>query len=426
MNQASENSPLATRSNARGEQQHFLSLIFGTGFRPFFLAAAGYAVLNSLLWPLVDHDYVYPLGNRSLLGPVELLRLHEAVFGVLMAAVAGFALTATRFWTAQPTAHGGWLAGLFGTWVAGRAMVLSLALVPDSAVPPTAVLVGIQLSFPLLLVLGLARPMWVARYTRGLPLLAVIAGLAASSVAFWLDIAGFEERFRLWPMDHLLMAEHLLVLLSVVVGGQMIPLVSRERLGDPGIQPAREEDHLALMLAAAAVSLVAASVYLPLPSETGKVAGFTLIASGFAQLYRMRTWGTLSALRVPMLAVLHVGYAWVGVGQLLVGLGWLGLDPWYIFHRAYALPLGTLTLGMVACFTASQTGRELVATRAVAAAFVLVQLAALALLLPVDVVLAWPKLGYTASSLLFGAAWLLWLLHGAGPLTSPRPDGRPG
>ena len=292
-------------------------------------------------------------------------------------------------------------------------------------------LVGVQLSFPLLLIVGLARPMWVARYRRGLPVLAVLGALAACSALFWLNVVGVTR--SAWAWSSLQVAVHVLVLLCVVIGGRIVPLFSRNRLGDPQIRSVPEVDRLALLLAAAVVLLVAAVTAPPSGVSAGggatKAVGVALVASGVTQLVRMRTWGTAKALRVPMLAVLHVGYGWIGVGQLLVGASWLGVGPSMAeaLHALTLGALGTLTLGMVARVTLGHTGREIVAPGAVIAAFVLVQLATLSRLLPAVAPLpAAYELGYTASSLLFGAAWLLWLLHGAGPLTSPRPDGRPG
>ncbi len=67
------------------------------GFRPFFLAAAGWAAVAMAMWlPLLNGGLTLP----SRFDPLG-WHVHEMLFGFVMAAVGGFLLTAIPNWTGR-------------------------------------------------------------------------------------------------------------------------------------------------------------------------------------------------------------------------------------------------------------------------------------------------------------------------------------
>ena len=128
-----------------------------------------------------------------------------------------------------------------------------------------------------------------------------------------------------------------------------------------------------------------------------------------------------------MLAVLYAGYLWLIAGlalDALSGLGWLA--PFPALHALTAGAFGVFTLGMMARVTLGHTGRLVASSPATNAAFVLVNAAALARVLPALIAPA----SYTTWLVVSGALWMLafgvflWVY---GPmLMRPRIDGRPG
>jgi uncharacterized protein involved in response to NO len=133
------------------------------------------------------------------------------------------------------------------------------------------------------------------------------------------------------------------------------------------------------------------------------VAGTVFVLAGAANLVRMRTWASLRTLREPLLAVLHAGYAWLGAGLILRGLGLFGvLSPFMALHALTAGAIGTLTLGMMTRVTRGHTGRPLVAGKAMTLAFAAISLAALLRLA------AETRLAGTHSALLFALSGGLW------------------
>ena len=64
------------------------------GFRPFYLAASGFAALSVGLWTA---QYAGWLGHAYLAGAVW--HAHEMLFGFTLAVVVGFLLTAGQNWS---------------------------------------------------------------------------------------------------------------------------------------------------------------------------------------------------------------------------------------------------------------------------------------------------------------------------------------
>ncbi len=69
--------------------------VFAYGFRPFFLLAGIYATIVIPVWTFSLYGYTLP----GLQRPVLIWHAHEMVFGIFVAAVAGFLLTAIPSWT---------------------------------------------------------------------------------------------------------------------------------------------------------------------------------------------------------------------------------------------------------------------------------------------------------------------------------------
>ena len=85
------------------------------GFRPFFLAAGLWSAAALALWIVM-----FATGSTlpSRFDPLA-WHIHEMLFGFVMAAVAGFLLTAIPNWTQRLPVSGAPLALLAGLWLLG-------------------------------------------------------------------------------------------------------------------------------------------------------------------------------------------------------------------------------------------------------------------------------------------------------------------
>lgn len=379
------------------------------GFRPFFLAAALHAAVFVPWWLTKVASNAAPEPGRLL--PMD-WHAHEMLFGFTLAVVAGFLLTAVRNWTGRDTAHGAALGALLALWVAGRAAMAAGTAVPEWLAA------GAASAFPLALTLVVGRVLVAARSRRNYGLVALLAALTlACALTHWGALRN-EPRLTQRALHGTV---HLIVLLNVIIGGRVIPLFTRTATGSGRVRNVAVLDRLALTFSAAMVAAVAAG------AEGGGFAALAGLA-GAANLLRMSTWGTRGALRAPLVLVLHLGYAWIGIGQLLLAAAAAGapIPAATALHALNLGVIGTMTLGMMARVTLGHTGRPMRATRTTILAMALITLAALARLASLALPPAWWLETVLVSGLAFAAAFALFLAAHLRMLIGPRADGEAG
>ena len=108
------------------------------------------------------------------------------------------------------------------------------------------------------------------------------------------------------------------------------------------------------------------------------ISGAALIAAGVASLVRLARWRGDLTLAEPLVWSLHLGFAWVGVGLLLVGLSTF-LPDVPLAAGLHALTVGAaggMTLAVMTRAILGHTGRLLTADRWTAAIYLLIAAAA--------------------------------------------------
>jgi uncharacterized protein involved in response to NO len=151
-------------------------------------------------------------------------------------------------------------------------------------------------------------------------------------------------------------------------------------------------------------------------------------------IYLTLSWRLIASLKVPLLGMLHIGFAWLGVAFALFGAQSLALMLGHVIlgkAPLHALALGyyaSMTLAMVTRVTLGHSGRPLVADRLVWGIFLGFQLVVL-----LRVAAELPGVDFVARSHLFLCAaglWLacfgLWARRFAVMYWLPRTDGKPG
>jgi uncharacterized protein involved in response to NO len=150
-------------------------------------------------------------------------------------------------------------------------------------------------------------------------------------------------------------------------------------------------------------------------------------AGAVAHALRLAGWYDQRIWRVPLLWVLHLGYAWVAVGLALKAAVAAGLlIPMVGLHALTVGAIGVLTLGMMARVALGHTGRALQASAPMAVAFALINAAAAARAVVAAALPAW----YAQTILVAGGLWLaafaIFVAGYAHVLLRPRIDGQPG
>ena len=131
---------------------------------------------------------------------------------------------------------------------------------------------------------------------------------------------------------------------------------------------------------------------------------------------------------IPLLWVLHLGYAWLVAGLALKAASLLGGFDWARdwLHALTIGAFGTMVLGVTTRAALGHTGRELKAGRTIALAYLLVSVAALVRVFG-PVVLPSRYLALLgAAALIWTLAFVLYVVVYVPILLAPRADGKPG
>jgi uncharacterized protein involved in response to NO len=334
--------------------------VFSFGFRPFFLFPAAWAAAAVPVWVAS-----MTLGDGTVGGmDGRLWHIHEMLFGYLAGVIAGFLLTAVPNWTGRLPVTGLKLAGLFALWAAGRAA----GFLPASMAVPGAV---IDSAFLVVFAGLIWREVLAAKNRRNLPVCLLVSVLAAANIAFHL-----RGQIPLFGPGAERAAVAVITGLIALIGGRVTPSFTQNWTQAQGLLngPTAFNRFDAGVLAVTGAALVA-WVAAPLSPLTGAA----LVVAGGANLARLARWRGWLARREALVWILHLGYAWLGVGLILLGLAALLPDAVPFTAGVHALTTGAMgveTLAIMTRATRGHTGRPRVADRSTVAIYLLILSAA--------------------------------------------------
>ncbi|TFW01803.1 NnrS family protein [Oxalobacteraceae bacterium OM1] len=376
--------------------------LFALGFRPFYLLAAAFAGVSIPLWLASYYGW-------SAFPHVALAwHVHEMVFGFVIAVVIGFLYTAGRNWTGLWTPRGKALAALAVLWIAGRAAMLFappvLAALIDFAFLPAA-------AWPLYRVLKRSGN------KRNMVLVGLLALLTLANGVFHAAALGVLPVSPLQPVYAAIMV---IVIIEAVIGGRVIPNFTANAVkGSNPVQNAKRDRISMAFTAAAAIAWVAG---FPAPA-TAALA----IAAAVAQATRLIGWKPLCTLRNPLLWILHLSYAWIPLGFVMLALSQLGVVPQSAAVHLLAVgAIAGLILGMITRTALGHTGRMLKAGPAETAMYVLIQCGVALRLVAAMASGELRDVALLSAAGCWSAAFAVYVLTYAPYLFRPRVDGKEG
>jgi len=387
------------------------------GFRAWFLTLLIGGSLLFAAWSWTWLSAAEGIGHPAFLATIGDWRwhAHEMIFGLGVALLAGFLLTAVQNWTGRRPLPPIWLLASLLLWLAARLSLLLGGMDQWTGYVLSA-------ASALLVGLAIARVVIAGRQWRNLIFPVNLLLLASADLLFRLhldqpDLSTGIAMLGLWPLLSILL----------FISQRILPAFTAGRLGQRGRSLGRTG---AILLAAGPLALMLLSLF-PADTTRNAVMGLVatvLLATGLVGLYR---WWQPGVLREPMLLVLHAGFAMnLAALPLLVGYWLLPTalgGPLWLDAGIHALGLGILGVigpGMVLRVSAGHTGRPIRMPRLLQ---VVLPLIAVLWLLRI----ATPITGYNGWLLALVAGGMaigyLALLRYVGPwLVSPRADGRPG
>jgi uncharacterized protein involved in response to NO len=226
------------------------------------------------------------------------------------------------------------------------------------------------------------------------------------------------------------------VVVVVTVAHRMIPFFTSSAM--PFQSAWRPFWALGLMLAAAVFECISVWVEIDGPLH-GPMAPVWMLARGACELavgsvllWLARVWSLAQSLKNRLVAMLHIGFMWLGVALLMGGfsqlMSLLQGSPVFSLGSLHAVTIGCLSslmLAMVTRVSCGHSGRALVADNLVWSFFLLLQLTAL-------LRIAAATQSVLASSLLLPTALIwtvslsLWGMRMGNWYGRARADGRPG
>ena len=336
-------------------------VLLSRGFRPFFLGAALWAAIALVLWLVI---LTTGLSLPTRFSPLD-WHIHEMLFGFVLAAVAGFLLTAIPEWTGREPVSGTLLGLLCGFWLLGRVDALFCAFIP------LWLAIAADIAFPAALAAVVARELIGSGQRARFPMVVPISALTLAQLL--MDLGSEAGIGGLGAYGWRLGLAGILILISVI-GGRIVPAFTRNwltRRGQLRVPPA------AGIVDRAALGLLHAALIVWVFFPEARATGLALFVGSAANLWRLSRWRGAATRAEPLLVVLHVGYAW-----LVAGVAALGVTVWdpafplsAAIHALTVGAIGTMILAVMTRVTRGHTGRVLVADRSTAVIYALIGVA---------------------------------------------------
>jgi len=321
------------------------------------------------------------------------------IFGFVGAAIGGFLLTAVSNWTGRPPVSGVRLVALVAAWLAAR---FAFAYNPGIEAPW---LMLIDSSYWVLLSIFMGTEVVAGRNKRNQKIVAILLAFLLLNLGFHTDrVLGTNLGSESLSVSGALM---LVCVLISVIGGRIIPAFTtnwlRRRYGPETRIPVPFNRFDSLVIGA---TVAAGVLWVVMSQHT--LTGVALSVAGVLQLFRLGRWHGHRTTPDPLVLILHVSYAWVGLGFILLGAACFTseLTEGAGLHALAVGAMGGLIIAVSSRAAMGHTNRELRSDRMLSTVFVLINLSAIARVLASEL----PSLMLPAG-LCWLVAFVLYAIH---------------
>ncbi|CAM3788602.1 NnrS family protein [Castellaniella denitrificans] len=397
-----------------------MTAFLALGFRPLYLAGAAWALISIALWIFAPQVLDGPL-------PLVYWHAHEMLWGFIITIAVGFLLTASATWTGFNPLSGRPLGLLCLLWVVARIGFLAGGL------PGFWIATAAELLFFLAAAISLMRVMVKGRSRRNYGLPVVMLALGAADLLYLLaalrgDYVLLMQRFDLGLIG--------MAVIALLIARRVIPFFSMRMVQGLQIPMLTRSGHVQMVFSALALAAGVLMQIVP-PAQGGPAflplfMAASLALTGLISLGQLLAWRPLAVLRKPMLWILYLGYAFIGIGLLAAAVQVSGLlDPSLLrgmlarsathVHLIGMAGFCILIIGMLTRTALGHLGRPLALDRSMLASYWLMVAAVVFRLAAL-----WPSAASQSLLHLAACAWILcmglYLWRFAPMLIRPRPD----
>ncbi len=374
-----------------------LSAFLELAFRPLYLGATAWALLAVALWIFAPQ-----MLTGTLTGIIW--HAHEMLWGFIATIALAFLMTAGASWTGVNPMKDGVLAVACGLWLLARIGFL----LPGETIFWLAM--AAELGFFLLGSGAMMRSVIRSKKYNNAAVPLLLAGLGLADTWYLLavergDFALLMQRFNAGLL--------VMALIALLIGRRVIPFFTMNAVN--GLTIPRHTRSGQVQLATGGLAIV----FLLLDWHTG--LALALAATGLISAWQVVSWKPHATRAIPLVWILHIGYASLGLGLLLAGLQAAGV------YMPNALPVhviamagfSVLIIGMVTRTALGHLGRPLATDSSMVSSYVLVLLAVLLRLLAI-VPSAYANLALQISAAAWITAMALYLWRFAPLMIRPR------
>ncbi|VTU24804.1 NnrS protein [Variovorax sp. SRS16] len=318
-----------------------LSAFLGMGFRPLYPAGTFWAAASIGIWIFAPR-----LASGTLAGPAW--HAHEMLWGFVATMAVGFLMTAGATWTGINPMHGKTLALACLLWAIARIGFLCAS--PLGFVIAAAS----ELTFFALAAAALGRAVHTARNRRNYGIPWLVLALGAADGLYLLAA---------WQGDYSLLMQRFdagllcMAVIALLITRRVIPFFAMRAV--EGLKIPMHERSGQWQLAAGALAVLFTLL------QWHFALALALACTAFLCGVQLLDWKPLAVRRRPILWILYVGHACLGIGLLLAALHSLGLIERAAIH-VHVLAIGgfsVLIVGMMTRTALGHLGRPLVLDR---------------------------------------------------------------
>jgi len=375
--------------------------LFSVGFRPFFILCALTGLICPLLWTLILNGH---LEMNTIYSSGLAWHAHEMLFGVTLALIAGFLLTAGSVWTNRPPLQGKPLKVLVFLYLVER-------IIPFLNLNKSLSIVIIMI-FSISL---LGSILWLLRGNRNQMIISpILSIIVISKLLFLIGDFYFVENLYEYGRHFGLIA---ILLLIITFSGRVVPMFSAPHLGFRPIVPN-------WINRGSIITVI--FLLIPFHMLTKPLHLFILLSTITFNILRLYYWRPIKCLKNSLISVLHIGQTFFIIGILLIILEQFNIvedTNQMALHSFSVGTLGVFAIGIMLRVTKGHTGREIKSDRMDKIIIHAVYLCCLfRILLPYILNFEYNIFLLWNAAFFWGLAFFLYLARYVKVLTNPRLD----